>query len=227
MRMKLLLIEDDTELAHSIKLSLQESYSVSIESNGENGLFAAINSIYDLIIIDISLPDIDGLVICREIRKHNKKIPILFLSGFCDVDIKFSAFIGGGDDYLTKPFDKKELIARLKSLLRRYDQRDTLDSLRLGDLIIDLDHHTVIRQGKQLTLRRKEFNILAYLARNADKVITRDKLQSYIWGDDTELSGNTIDVHINYLRDKVDKPFNSHLIQTVHGIGYRFNSSIK
>ena len=219
--MKLLLIEDDILLARSVQHSLRDGYVVDIATKGEDGLFSALNFIYDLILIDLSLPDIDGLTICKELRKKDKQTPILFLTGNLEIQTKVKAFKEGADDYITKPFSKEELIVRIKAVLRRVDRRELLDSIRFGDFVINFSRRSVIKDGEVISLRKKEFDIFVYLARNVGKVITREKLQSYVWGEDTELSGNTIDVHINYLRDKIDKPYQTHLIQTVHGLGYR------
>lgn len=225
--MKILLIEDDVLLATAIQHAVREWHATDVVHKGEDGIYAAVTTLYDLIILDISLPDIDGISVCREIRKQNRQIPILFLTGQLDIDHKIQAFDYGADDYITKPFEKRELLARIRALLRRADQRQAINTLAIGTILIDLENHRVFRKGQLLNLRRKEFDMLVYMARNVDKPVSREKLQSYLWGEEIELLANTIDVHINYLRDKLDKPFNSHLIETVHGVGYKLVSDDK
>lgn len=219
--MKLLLIEDDLLLARSIQRSFTEGFTIDIATRGEEGLFSANNFLYDLILVDISLPDTNGVNLCREIRKRHTQTPIIVITANTEVQTKLSAFKEGADDYVTKPFYKEELLIRIHALLRRVDHRGSLDSITFGDFSIHLLRRTVLKQGEFIRLRKKEFDIFCYLARNAGKVISREELQTYIWGEDAELSGNTIDVHINYLRDKVDKPYRTNLIQTVHGVGYK------
>lgn len=222
--MKLLLIEDDVLLARSLKYSLREWHIVDIAHTGEEGLYNAVNIIYDLVILDISLPDMNGIILCKEIRKTNPCIPVLFLTGHNTIEKKIEAFNCGADDYVTKPFEKKELLARIAAIMRRSDPRQMFKTVAVGEMIIDLENHRVHLKGQNIKLRRKEFEILVYMARHPGKAISRETLLTYLWGDETEFLANTIDVHINYLRDnldKLDKPFGHHLIQTVHGIGYK------
>lgn len=220
--MKLLLIEDDVTLARSLQYSLREWYLVDTAYTGEEGLYNAINIIYDLIILDISLPDMDGITLCKEIRTTNPCIPVIFLTGQISIEKKLEAFNSGADDYVTKPFEKKELLARITAILRRSNPRHMLKTVSVGNIIIDLENHRVNLNGEMVKLRRKEFEILVYMARHAGKAISRETLQSYLWGEETEFLANTIDVHINYLRYKLDKPFGHHHIRTVHGVGYKF-----
>lgn len=219
--MKLLLVEDDILLARSIQNSLKEGFTVAIATRADEGLFSANNFTFDLLIIDIGLPDSNGIALCREIRKNDRHTPLLILTGNSELHTKILAFEEGADDYLTKPFSKEELLVRIQALLRRVDKRVSLDSITFGDFYIHFSRRTVSYHGEFIHLRKKEFDIFVYLARNVGKVISREELQVYIWGEEAELSGNTIDVHINYLRDKIDKPYSSDLIQTVHGVGYR------
>lgn len=222
--MRILLIEDDILLAKSIQRSLSPLYNIDVVGNGEDGLYQATNSVYDLLILDLQLPGFDGMEICKAIRQKNKRLPILILTGKHDIATKIRAFNEGSDDYLTKPFVKEELLVRIKALIRRGAAHEITSQILIDDLCIDLESRTVVRQGKIIPLRRKEFAILVYLARHLDKVITRDMILSYIWGENVEPSGNTVDVHINYLRDKVDKPFEKALIHTVYGVGYKLST---
>ena len=218
--MKLLLVEDDIDLAKAVQLSLSPHFTVDIVQNGEDGIFADTNSLYDLLLLDISLPDISGLDVCNQIRKKNTILPIIFLTGKQDLSIKKTAFTNGCDDYITKPFDKEELMQRIHSVLRRTDKRDYTNKIYISDIEINLDQQLIIYKNQKIFLRHKDFEILSLLARNKGKIIKRQDIQSYIWGEDAELSESTIDVHINYIREHVEKPLAKHLIKTIHGVGF-------
>lgn len=218
--MKLLLIEDSTSLAFAIKQQLKEVFITDIAATGEDGLLSVEHQTYDLIIIDLGLPDTNGIALCQTMRAKQIQIPILILTAKLDTTSKVDALNAGADDYLTKPFSVSELIARIRVLLRRTEGVVRSNLLTVGPLIVDVGKRTVHREGVDIVLRRKEFNILEFLLRNKGKVITRDMLISHIWGEDLDTYSNTIDVHINYLREKIDKPFEKKLIQTIHGYGY-------
>ncbi len=223
--MKLLIIEDDKQTAATIKDEMKDYYAVDVVHTGEDGEYQAEVNDYDVIIIDIRLPDKDGISVCKEIRKAGIKTPILMLTGSLETKNKVSALDSGADDYLTKPFKFAELLARIRALMRR--NPNTLDSnvLSLGDLTLDITANRVQRKKKTIPLRRKEFSLLEYLMRNPERVITRTMILEHVWDSSVDPITNTVDVHINYLRDKIDRPFGTKLIKTVHGLGYKIEAS--
>jgi two-component system OmpR family response regulator len=219
--MKLLIVEDDHQMAYTLRDMLRHEYVVDLAFTGEEGLIKAEENEYDLFIIDYVLPGIDGVEVVRTLRKNGISSLILFLTGRVAADDKVLAFDTGADDYVTKPYSAPELRARIRALLRRYPQRISTNILQVGDLTIDLSAKSVRRNKKTITLRRKEFDLLEYFVRNAGKIITRSMILDHVWDSSYESFTNTIDVHINYLRQQVDKPFKKKLIKTVHGVGYR------
>lgn len=219
--MKLLLIEDNPELITFLKDLLGPNMAVEVALTGREGISQAKTSSYDAIILDLGLPDISGQLVCEAIRKADITTPILVLTGDVNLDTKITLFTCGADDYVTKPFDNSELRARLKAMQRRgRSEEDTSHLLRAGDLVVDPAKRIATRSDKRILLRRKEFDILEYLVRNKGTVVTRSMLINYVWGGQAASWHNTIDVHINHLRDKVDKPFESKLIKTEYGLGY-------
>lgn len=219
--MKILLIEDDKQTAATIRETMKDYYAVDVVYTGEDGDFQAQVNGYDTIIIDLVLPDIDGVTVCKRIRKAGIKTPILVLTGKAQVRDKVTALDAGADDYLTKPFSFAELLARVRALIRR--NPDTLSSNKLfvGDLNLDASSNTARRRGRKISLRRKEFSLLEFLMRNSGRVVTRSMILEHVWETETDPVTNTIDVHIKSLRDKVDRPFKKSLIKTVHGLGYK------
>lgn len=223
--MQLLLIEDSRDIAATLSQALAADYVVTIAGTGFSGLHHAQNKNYDSIILDLNLPDMSGLQVCETLRSDGCTTPILILTGEAGVMTKIRLLDAGADDYLTKPFSLGELKARLRALQRR-DRQVPLDlpQLTIGELTLDKAKHQVEREGQIISLRRKEFALLECLMRHADTVVTRSALGNYAWhGADTPWT-NTIDVHIKHLRDKIDRPFGRSFIQTVHGLGYKFES---
>ena len=219
--MKLLFIEDDKELAETLKEELENYFTVDLAYSGEEGEYTSFVNGYDVIIIDYNLPGINGIEVCRKIRESRIATPILMLTGEDEVTKKIEALNSGVDDYLTKPFVFGELLARIKALLRRPPQTMHSNIISISDLVIDLDDQKVSRNGKHISLRKKEFHLLEYLARNVGRVITREMILDHVWESVEEPVTNTIDVHIKYLRDHIDKEFDKKLIKTVHGMGYK------
>lgn len=219
--MKALAIEDNTMLAQSIKDFLKPAWVVDTTESGEEGIEFAKTNPYDAIILDIGLPGMDGQDVCLAIRKAGIMTPIIILSGVSETDMKVSLLNNGADDYLTKPFKSTELQARLNALLRRGAQ-DTKSPgiLKIDNLVLDPQKREVMRGSKKIELRRKEFDILEYLMRNQGKVVSRPMIISQVWDSRSETWNSTVDVHIKYLRDKIDKPFKRKLIKTAHGVGY-------
>lgn len=219
---KLLLVDDDNHLASALELALRGAYDIDIALNGTQALFKAENGQYNAIVLDLNLPDMGGLVVCEQLRSRGVETPILVLSGECRVLIKINLLDAGANDYLTKPFSLGELKARLRVLTRSGPKRQILPrKLSVGGLVLDRQMHTVTREGMSISLRRKEFALLECLMEHAGNVVTRSTLIKHAWHGAEDPWANTIDVHIKYLRDKLDRPFDRPVIQTVHGLGYR------
>ena len=222
--MKLLIIEDDRTMADTLKMSLRNDYLVDSAYSGEEGLYQLSINHYDLIILDYMLPGINGLDVIAELKKKNILIPKLILTGIDAVDVKVLALDSGGDDYLVKPVHIKELKARIRLLLRRHQGNVSSKIFSLGDLTIDVASKTVSREKRIIVLRRKEFDLLEFFIRNPGKVLTSSMILDHIWDSSYDSFTNVVDVHVNYLRKKIDKPFHKPLIKTVHGIGYKIEN---
>lgn len=218
--MRILLIEDEKKVASYIKRGLEEeNYIVDIAPEGERGTFLAEVNKYDLIILDLMLPDKDGLTICKELRDKKITVPILMLSAKDATKDKVKGLDVGADDYLSKPFAFDELLARIRSLLRR-ERADVATALKIADLELNLLTHEVKRAEKNIILTAKEFALLEYLMLNAKRVVTRTMISEHVWNEAFDSFTNIIDVYINYLRDKIDEGFQKKLIHTVRGKGY-------
>lgn len=219
---KILLIEDEPKTVQSLKQGLEENnYDVSIAYDGNMGKQLALAHTYQLIVSDIIIPGINGLDLCRELRAQGIQTPILMLTALSTTDDKLNGFEAGADDYLPKPFDFKEFLARVKALIKRSNQT-ILDAqiLKFADLEMDLNSSLVSRAGQMIHLTSKEFQLLEYFLRNQEKVISKAEIAENIWEVEDENSSNLIEVYVNYLRKKVDKGFSSKLIHTQFGMGY-------
>ena len=217
--MRILLVEDEKNVAGFIKKGLtEEFYTVDASINGEDGFLMATTTEYDLIILDIMLPDINGIELCRRIKNHNIKTPVLMLTAVDSIESKVKGLDSGADDYLTKPFAFEEFLARVRALLRRPTLMSAL--LKVSDLTLDPVRHEAKRGGRIIQLTWKEFALLEYLMRNKGRILSRTKIFDHIWGDDLDTSSNVVDVYISYLRDKIDKNYSPKLIQTVRNVGY-------
>ena len=219
---KILLIEDEPKTVQSLKQGLEENnYDVSIAYDGHMGKQLALSHTYQLIVSDIIIPGINGLDLCRELRAQGIQTPILMLTALSTTDDKLNGFEAGADDYLPKPFDFKEFLARVKALIKRSNQT-ILDAqiLKFADLEMDLNSSLVSRAGQMIHLTSKEFQLLEYFLRNQEKVISKAEIAENIWEVEDENSSNLIEVYVNYLRKKVDKGFSSKLIHTQFGMGY-------
>lgn len=222
---KLLLVDDDSSLAKALELALHDSYEVDIALNGTQALFKIDNEQYGAIILDLNLPDMGGLSVCQQFRSRGVTAPILILSGEARVMTKIRLLDAGANDYLTKPFSLGEMKARLRAIMRNLPEHKPLPrKLKVDSLLLDRQMHTVTREGMSISLRRKEFALLECLMEHAGNVVTRAALIKHAWYGSEDPWTNTIDVHIKYLRDKLDKPFERPIIQTVHGLGYRLAS---
>ncbi len=222
--MKILLIEDNRSVAESIKKHLGKNFVVEIARTGEEGLRQALAGGQDVIILDLSLPDMSGYDICRLIRESDVHTPVLILTGDDDIDSRVNLLNAGADDYVTKPFSIAEVKARLGALLRRAPATYSGTLLTVQDLVIDPERRRVERAGIPIDLRRKEFDILEYLARNSGRPVTRAMILDNAWDGTKDTWNNTVDVHIKHLRDKIDRPFDAPLIKTAYGIGYMIDT---
>jgi DNA-binding response OmpR family regulator len=220
---KLLLVDDDRNIAQALALALRSDYAVTIAANGMQALLKADDDKFHAIILDLNLPDISGLVVCEQLRERGTNAPILVLSGENKTLSKIKLLDAGANDYLTKPFSLGELKARLRTLARiaPSETPSLPKQLDIGGLTLDRQAHTVTREGVLINLRRKEFALLECLMQHAGSVVNRRTLIRHAWQDQEDPWTNTIDVHIKYLRDKLDRPFDRALIKTVHGLGYR------
>ncbi len=219
---KILIVEDEVKIAASLKQGLEElQYEVSVAYDGELGQKLFLSNRFDLVILDINLPKMNGLELCRVIRQYNTKVAILMLTAFGSTDDKVEGFDTGADDYMVKPFDFKELLVRIRALLRRADINLPLgNKLCIADLELNLDTKNAIRNGQKIQLTAKEFQLLEYLLRNKNRVVSRADIAEKVWDLDFDTGTNIIDVYVNYLRRKIDKGFSSKLIHTQVGFGY-------
>ena len=218
--MRILVVEDEKKIASFIERGLKEQhYTVDVANDGERGSFLADVNEYDLIILDIMLPQMDGLSLCSEIRKKKSEVPVLMLTAKDKVKDKVRGLKGGADDYLTKPFAFEELLARVSALLRRKSAGKS-NVLSVGDLELDRLKHAVKRGDKEISLTGKEYALLEYLMLNANGVVTRTMLSEHVWNEDFDSFTNIVDVYINHLRNKIDKGSKKPLIQSIRGTGY-------
>jgi len=218
--MRILLVEDEKKIAEFIKNGLKEqAYNIDIAEDGIKGQNLASMNEYDLIILDILLPKQDGWTTCENIRKDGIKTPILMLTSKSETEDKVKGLNLGADDYLTKPFEFKEFLARVRALLRRNSNEKT-DTLSIADLTVNLTEHTVTRNNKKIVLTSKEFGLLEYLLRNKKRVVSRAQISESVWGMDFDGASNVVDSYIKFLRQKIDKGFSKPLIHTVIGVGY-------
>ncbi|MEQ1912988.1 MAG: response regulator transcription factor [Vicinamibacterales bacterium] len=219
--MHALIIEDDAAIAGFIARGLREAgFAVDVASNGHEGLEAALAGEPDVAIVDLMLPGRDGLSVIDELRRRGRSTPVLILSAKRSVDDRVQGLQAGGDDYLTKPFAFAELLARVQALVRRASRAPEPTSLTVADLSIDLLSRKVIRAGQNIELRPREFALLEYLMRNAGKVISKTMILSHVWEYSFDPQTNIVDVLVSRLRDKIDRPFEKKLLQTVRGVGY-------
>ena len=219
--MHLLVVEDDIKAAAYLCKGLRESgHNVDHAADGKDGLFMAMESEYDVIVIDRMLPELDGLSVIRTLRAAKKKTPVLVLSALGEVADRVQGLNAGSDDYLVKPFAFSELLARLDALMRRSDGETSKTSLAVGDLEIDLLSREVRRDGMLIELQPREFRLLEYLMRHTGQVVTRTMLLENVWDYHFDPQTNVIDVHISRLRSKIDRDFDQALLQTVRGAGY-------
>lgn len=224
--MRILIIEDNRAIAQALRHELKTFYSIDVVSLGKVGLRYALATKYDVILLDLNLPDKSGEEICRELRKSKINVPIIVISGKEDVKDRVNLLDMGADDYITKPFNVYELRARINVALRHGSSRNSSGIIVVGSLALDPSARTVTREGKPIQLRRKEFDLLEYLMLNHGQTLTRTMILEHIWDMNENLWANVVDVHIKHLRDKVDRPFSKNFIKTVHGVGYKLESDL-
>jgi len=217
---RILLAEDDRQLRESISRGLREaSYAVDDAPDGERAVFLAAVNEYDAIILDVVLPVRDGIEVCREIRRRGSSAPVLMLTARDTVEDKITGLDAGADDYLTKPFDFGELLARLRALVRR--RGDVLpEELAVADLVVDTRRHSARRGQREIALTTKEYALLEHLVRNAGRIVTRAEINAHVWDDNHDPFSNLIDVYVSRLRRKVDGGERISLISTRRGVGY-------
>jgi two-component system OmpR family response regulator len=218
--MRLLLVEDDAKLARAVARGLRhEGFAVDVAEDGERALFEAAVYEYDAIVLDVLLPGGDGFAVCRALRERGCWAPVLMLTARGQVGDRIDGLDAGADDYLVKPFDFGELLARLRALLRRAPVERPAQ-LRIGDLVVDPATHAVARAGTRVELSAREFAVLEYLARHPGQAVSRTRLIEHVWDQNFEGSTNIVDVYVGYLRRKLEQPFDRPLIRTIRGVGY-------
>ncbi len=223
--MRILIVEDEKKVAGFIKKGMEEeTYAVDVAYDGEEGLLLAETNQYDLIVLDLMLPKMGGLEVLTELRDKRVNTPILLLTAKDSVEDKVTGLNKGADDYLTKPFAFSELLARVRSLLRR-GQAETQTVLQVSDLTLDLISHKVNRNGEEIELTGKEYSLLEYFMRNVGKVLTRTMIAEHVWDYNFDTFTNVIDVYINHLRKKIDKSHDQKLLHTLRGVGYVMKES--
>jgi heavy metal response regulator len=219
--MRALIIEDDQTIADFVARGLREAgFAVDLAADGEAGLELASTEPYDAAIVDLMLPKRDGLSVIDELRRRGQSTPVLILSARRTVDDRVRGLQAGGDDYLTKPFAFAELLARVQALVRRATRSPEPTTLTVGDLSLDLLSRRVARAGTAIELRPREFALLEYLMRNAGKVVSKTMILSHVWEYNFDPQTNIVDVLVSRLRDKIDRPFEKKMLQTVRGVGY-------
>ena len=218
--MRVLLVEDDVKLTAALQKGLQrEGYAVDLAGTGDEALRQAAVYEYDAVVLDVMLPGLDGFAVCNEMRSKERWVPVLMLTALDDVSDRIKGLDAGADDYLVKPFDFGELLARLRALVRR-GPTERPAVIKIGDLRVDPAAHLVTRFDRQIELTGREFAVLEFLARNAGSVVTRTALLEHVWDENYYGSTNVVDVYVGYLRKKLERPFDRRLIRTVRGVGF-------
>jgi len=222
--MRLLVVEDDRKLARALERGLRgERYAVDVAYSGEEALSRAAGREYDAVVLDVMLPGVDGFAVCEALRRDGRRLPVLMLTARADVADRIRGLDAGADDYLVKPFDFGELLARLRALIRRGGP-ERADVLEVGELRFDPATRTVTRAGREVELTAREFEVLELLARHDGEVVTRRQMLEQIWDDQYDGSPNVVDVYVGYLRRKLYDPSRGQVIRTVRGVGFVLES---
>jgi two-component system copper resistance phosphate regulon response regulator CusR len=219
---KILIVEDEKKIADSLQQGLVENgFHAEVAYDGNAGLLLFNEKPFQLVILDVNLPGMNGFELCQAIRNRNPGVPVMMLTAMTAVEDKIEGFEAGADDYIVKPFDFRELLVRIRALLKRMQQPVTGGKvLKAADLVMNLDSKEVTRQNKPITLTAKEFQLLEYFLRNRNRVLSRADISLNVWDIDFDTRTNVIDVYVNYLRKKIDKGFDEPLIHTQVGMGY-------
>ncbi len=221
--MRVLIVEDDHDLAQSIKQSIQNDYVVEIASSATQALTLLSTYNFDLLLLDLNLPDKSGIKLFSQLKLQGIATPAIMITADSLLSSKISAFNSGFDDYLVKPFDCEELKARMKAILKRSVYKGT-PLLKTNEVMIDVDKRLVTRGSNTIQLRKKEFDILVFLLRYQNKVVSRNMIFEHVWHPSSDSYLSTVDVHIKYLRDKIDKNYPKKIIKTIYGTGYKLES---
>ena len=224
--MHVLVVEDEKKLATLLRrVLMEERHTVDVANDGIAGFDLAGSDTYDLVILDLMLPGMDGIEILKEMREADIETPVLMLTARGSVEDRVTGLRSGADDYLVKPFAMAELLARVEALLRRrHHGLDSSQELVVGDLVLDLVRHEVKRSERIIELTAKEFALLEYLMRNAGQVLSRTQITDHVWRYDLDALSNVVDTYIHYLRDKIDRGFGKAMIKTVRGVGYKVDA---
>jgi two-component system copper resistance phosphate regulon response regulator CusR len=220
---RILIVEDEQKIADTLKMGLSENgYSVEVAYDGNIGWKIFQSQPFDVAVLDINLPGMNGYELCKGIRSRNPNIPVVMLTALSSLNDKIDGYDAGADDYIIKPFEFRELLMKIRVLLKRSTGNNvpTGNLLKAGDIEMNLDSKEVKREGKLISLTAKEFQLLEYLLRNKNRVVSRADIAINVWDIDFDTNTNVIDVYINYIRNKVDKPFDKKMIQTQVGMGY-------
>lgn len=224
--MRILLVDDEVELTEPLSQVLsQEGYQVDVANDGEQGSQLATSDRYDLIVLDWLMPGKSGLEVCRQLRRSRIETPVLFLTAKDTIDDRVEGLDGGADDYLVKPFELRELLARVRALLRRFGEREERDRLHFGDLELDRDNQLLHRQGKAIALSVKEMELLEFFMRHPGQLLTHQQIHEHLWAEDEQPNSNVLAALVRLLRRKIESKGESSLIHAVYGKGYRFGHS--
>lgn len=219
--MKILLAEDDLRLARAVRRVFEEeTHQVDIAGSGPVAIESARRGNYDVMILDVMLPEVDGFEVCKRMRTVGVQTPVLMLTARTDVQDRVKGLDAGADDYMVKPFAVVELLARVRALSRRAARSANASELKAGDLKLDVSRHSAVRGDAEIELTVKEFQLLELLLRHQGQVLTRTQILDHVWQYDRDFASNVVDIYIHYLRNKVDKGFDTQLIHTIRGVGY-------
>jgi two-component system, OmpR family, response regulator len=222
--MRVLVVEDDPAMADLLRRALlREGYAVDLAATGEDGLWSASENDYDAIVLDVMIPEPDGITVCRRLRKEGDWTPVLLLTARGTVEDRVFGLDAGADDYLAKPFSVNELGARIRAITRRVEAAEG-DVLKVGDIELDPEGHRVVRGDEEIALTPKEFDLLELFMRNCGDVLTRSKILDHVWDFAYGGDSNVVDVYVRYLREKIDRPFGTDSIETIRGVGYRLRA---
>ncbi len=219
--MNILLAEDDLRLARAVRRVFEEeTHHVELVGDGQAALDKASDGPFDVMVLDVMLPKLDGFEVCQRLRTGGSRLPILMLTARTEVTDRVKGLDAGADDYMIKPFAVVELLARVRALSRRGARGNGRDQLRAGDLLLDVSRHSAVRGNREIELTVKEFQLLELLLRHQGQVLTRAQILDHVWQYDRDFASNVVDIYIHYLRNKIDKGFKTQLIHTIRGVGY-------